>query len=86
MKKVLLCILSLFSVCAISAQTLSNVQKQVKQEIYNAIKKVGTNLQDDGGEVIRFTSGEINYIVQISADDKDPIYVTIGAYFSNTNL
>lgn len=82
MKKVLLCILSLFNVCAISAQTLSNVQKQVKQEIYNAIKKVGTNLQDDGGEVIRFTSGEINYIVQISADDKDPMYVTIGAYFN----
>ena len=82
MKKVLLCILSLFNVCAISAQTLSNVQKQVKQEIYNAIKKVGTNLQDDGGEVIRFTSREINYIVQISADDKDPMYVTIGAYFN----
>ena len=82
MKKGLLCILSLFNVCAISAQTLSNVQKQVKQEIYNAIKKVGTNLQDDGGEVIRFTSREINYIVQISADDKDPMYVTIGAYFN----
>jgi len=82
MKKILLFMIFVFSVCAISAQTLNATQKQLKREIFNSIKRIGTNLKDDGNEVIRFTSQEINYVVQISAEDKDPMYVTIGAYFN----
>ena len=51
-------------VCAVYAQTLNATQNQLKNEIFNALKKIGTNLKDDGNEVIRFTSQEINYIVQ----------------------
>ena len=82
MKRLSLLLLSMFSVCAIYAQTLNTAQRQVKNDIYNAIKKIGTNLNDDGGEIIGFTSQDINYIVQVSAVDKDPMYVTIGAYFN----
>ena len=82
MKKIFLFMIFALGVCAVYAQTLNATQNQLKNEIFNALKKIGTNLKDDGNEVIRFTSQEINYIVQISAEDKDPMYVTIGAYFN----
>ena len=82
MRRVFILIFCLMSVCAISAQTLNPTQKQLKKEIFSVIKKIGTNLTDDGGEIIKFTSLDINYIVQVSADDYDPMYVTIGAYFN----
>lgn len=81
MKNLSVFILVLFNVFASSAQTLNTAQKQLKNEISNAIRKIGTNLMDEG-DYLRFTSQEINYIVNISADDKDPMYVTLGAYFN----
>lgn len=82
MKKLYILLFCMFSVCAVYAQTLNSTQRQVKTEIFNAVKKIGTNLKDDGGEVIRFTSQDIDFIIQVSADDRDPMYVTLGAYFN----
>ncbi|MCF0156729.1 MAG: hypothetical protein HUJ85_06755, partial [Veillonella sp.] len=51
MRRVFILIFCLMSVCAISAQTLNPTQKQLKKEIFSVIKKIGTNLTDDGGEI-----------------------------------
>lgn len=82
MKKSLIVLLSVFGIWAVSAQTLNTAQKQLKNDISNAIRKVGTNLVDDGGDYIRFSALNINYIVHINPEDKDPMYVTLGAYFN----
>lgn len=81
MKHFLISIMVGLIACAVSAQTLNTTQLQLKKEISNAIKKIGTNLIDED-EFISFTSQEINYIVHVNADDTDPMYVTIGAYFN----
>ena len=64
-----------------SAEQLNHSQKKLKTEIFNAVKKIGTNLTDTGEESFLFTADNINYLVQINPKDYDPMYVIISAIF-----
>lgn len=83
MKRIFLITLILLGCTAVmSAVQLSPSQQKAKVEIFNALKKYGTNLSDDGEETIRFTSDGIQYWVNVSAKDYDPLYITLVAGFN----
>ena len=83
MKKIFLIILLLVSCsAAIYAGQLSQSQQKLKTEIFNALKKYGTNLTDAGDGTVMFKVNDIQYFVDVWEDEKDPMCVSIGAVFN----
>ena len=67
MKKFFLIIIAVVMGCvAIEAAQLTPTQKKAKTEIYNVLKKYGSNISDSGEEAIEFQYNGAKYEVFVS--------------------
>lgn len=75
-------ILSIFVIFPSSAQTLTEEQKTLRQEIYDYLKTNGYNPEiDDDGE-IKFINDDLNYYITIYEKDTNPMYLTMFLSFT----
>lgn len=77
MKKIFLIIIAAVMGCvAMNASQLTPAQKKAKTEIYNALKKLCTNIVDDDDN-IRFQYGNNQYFVNINQHSPTVLYLSI---------
>ncbi len=78
MKKIFFTIFAVFFCCAtVSAAQLTSAQRKAKTEIFNALKRIATNVSEPDEETINFEVSNTRYRVHISSKDYNPLYITI---------
>lgn len=82
MKKIFLIIIAVVMGCmAVNAAQLSPAQKKAKTEIFNALKKYGTNLSDDGEESISFKYDGTTFEASVHALNPQTLYLCLSVIF-----
>lgn len=78
MKKIFLIIIAAVIGCvAINAAQLTPAQAKVKKEIFNALKKYGTNITDDGEESISFKYDGTTFQASVHTLNPQTLYLTL---------
>lgn len=82
MKKLFLIIIAVVMGCvAINAAQLTPAQKKAKTEIYNALKKYGTNISDSGEESIEFQYNGAKYDVSVNLLNPQTLYLSLSIVY-----
>lgn len=82
MKKIFLIIIAAVIGCvAMNAAQLTPAQKKAKTEIFNALKKYGTNITDGGGETIEFQYNGAKYETSIHVLNPQTLYLSVSVVF-----
>lgn len=82
MKKIFLIIIAAVIGCvAMNAAQLTPAQAKAKKEIFNALKKYGTNITDDGGESIGFQYNGAKYETSVHMLNPQTLYLSISVVF-----
>lgn len=82
MKKIFLIIIAVVMGCvAIYAAQLTPSQKKAKTEIYNTLKKYGSNISDSGEEVIEFQYNGAKYEVSVHMLNPQTLYLSLSVVF-----
>lgn len=66
---------------AMNAAQLTPAQKKAKTEIFNALKKYGTNITDDGGETIEFQYNGAKYETSVHVLNPQTLYLSVSVVF-----
>ena len=66
---------------AMNAAQLTPAQKKAKTEIFNALKKYGTNITDDGGESIEFQYNGAKYETSVHMLNSQTLYLSVSVVF-----
>lgn len=78
MKKIFLIIIAAVIGCvAVNAAPLTPAQKKAKTEIFNALKKYGTNITDDGGESLSFKYDGTTFQASVHTLNPQTLYLTL---------
>ena len=78
MKKIFLIIIAVVIGCvAMDAAQLSPAQRKAKTEIFNALKKYGTNITDDGEESISFKYDGTTFQASVHTLNPQTLYLTL---------
>lgn len=78
MKKIFLIIIAAVIGCvAVNAAQLTPAQKKAKTEIYNALKKYGTNITDDGEESLSFKYDGTTFQASVHTLNPQTLYLTL---------
>ena len=78
MKKIFLIIIAAVTSCvAINAAQLTPAQKKAKTEIFNALKKYGTNIIDDSEESISFKYDDTTFQASVHILNPQTLYLTL---------
>ncbi|MBD5277718.1 MAG: hypothetical protein HDS32_00520 [Bacteroides sp.] len=82
MKKFFLIIIAVVMGCvAIEAAQLTPTQKKAKIEIYNVLKKYGSNISDSGEEAIEFQYNGAKYEVSVHMLNPQTLYLSLSVVF-----
>lgn len=82
MKKFFLIIIAAVIGCvAMNAAQLTPAQKKAKTEIFNALKKYGTNITDGGGETIEFQYNGAKYETSVHVLNPQTLYLSVSVVF-----
>ena len=82
MKKIFLIIIAAVIGCvAMNAAQLTPAQKKAKAEIFNALKKYGTNITDGGGETIEFQYNGAKYETSVHVLNPQTLYLSVSVVF-----
>lgn len=82
MKKFFLIIIAAVIGCvAMNAAQLTPAQAKAKKEIFNALKKYGTNITDGGGESIEFQYNGAKYETSVHMLNPQTLYLSISVVF-----
>lgn len=82
MKKIFFIIIAIVMGCvAMDAAQLTPAQKKAKTEIFNALKKYGTNISDSGEEVIEFKYNDVKYEVSVHMLNPQTLYLSLSVVF-----
>lgn len=82
MKKFFLIIIAVVMGCvAIEAAQLTPTQKKAKTEIYNVLKKYGSNISDSGEEAIEFQYNGAKYEVSVHMLNPQTLYLSLSVVF-----
>lgn len=82
MKKIFLIIIAAVIGCvAMNAAQLTPAQAKAKKEIFNALKKYGTNITDGGGESIEFQYNGAKYETSVHMLNPQTLYLSISVVF-----
>ena len=82
MKKIFLIIIAAVIGCvAMNAAQLTPAQKKAKTEIFNALKKYGTNITDGGGETIEFQYNGAKYETSVHVLNPQTLYLSVSVVF-----
>lgn len=82
MKKIFLIIIAVVTGCVVmDAAQLTPAQKKAKTEIFNALKKYGTNISDEGEEDIKFKYDGTTYEVSVHSLNPQTLYLCLSAAF-----
>lgn len=82
MKKTFLIIIAAVMGCvAINAAQLTPAQKKAKTEIFNALKKYGTNISDDGEETLSFKYNGTTFEASIHTLNPQTLYLCLSVIF-----
>lgn len=82
MKRTLLVIAILCMICTtVNAVQITPAQRKAKTEIYNTIKKYGTNIIDDGEESLTFESDGTTYGVSVYILNAQTLYLCLTLIF-----
>ncbi len=73
----LIIIVAVLGCVAVYAAQLTPAQKKAKTEIFNALKKYGTNISDDGDETLSFRYNGTLYHTSIHALNPNTLYLTL---------
>lgn len=83
MKKIfLIIIVAVLGCVAVYAAQLTPAQKKAKTEIFNALKKYGTNISDDGDETLSFRYNGTLYHTSIHTLNSNTLYLSLGAVYA----
>lgn len=83
MKKFFLIIIVVLTSCvAASATQLTPAQKKAKTEIFNALKRYATNIQDTGDEDMSFKYDGTTYFASVHAQNPTTLYLSLTGLFS----
>lgn len=78
MKKIFLIIIAAVIGCvAVNAAQLTPAQKKAKSEIFNALKKYGTNITDDGEESLSFKYDGTTFQASVHTLNPQTLYLTL---------
>lgn len=78
MKKIFLIIIAAVIGCvAMNAAQLTPAQKKAKTEIFNALKKYGTNITDDGEESLSFKYDGTTFQASVHTLNSQTLYLTL---------
>lgn len=82
MKKIFLIIIAAVMGCvAMEAAQLTPAQKKAKTEIFNALKKYGTNISDDGEESLSFKYSGTTFEVSVHTLNPQTLYLCLSVIF-----
>lgn len=82
MKKIFLIIIAAVIGCSASfAEQLTPAQKKAKVEIYNALKKYGTNITDNGEETLTFKYDGTTFDASIHTLNPQTLYLCLSVVF-----
>ena len=82
MKKIFLIIIAAVIGCvAMDAAQLSPAQQKAKTEIFNALKKYGTNISDSGEEDIEFQYNGAKYTISVHMLNPQTLYLSLSVVF-----
>ena len=81
MKKIFLVLLTSL-VCIFPISALTPLQQKAKSEIFNAIKKYGTNITDDGDERILFKYDGTTFIASVHSLNPQTLYLSLNVMFN----
>lgn len=82
MKNFFLIIIAVVMGCvAINAAQLTPAQKKAKTEIYNTLKKYGSNISDSGEEAIEFQYNGAKYEVSVHMLNPQTLYLSLSVVF-----
>lgn len=82
MKKIFLIIIAAVMGCvAINAAQLTPAQKKTKTEIFNALKKYGTNISDDGDESLSFKYNGTTFGASVHTLNPQTLYLCLSVIF-----
>ena len=83
MKKIFLILIAVMMSCgALEASQLTSTQKKAKTEIFNALKKYGSNLTDSGDEEIEFQYNRARYKVAVHLLNPQTLYLAMSVTFN----
>ena len=79
MKKIIISLMLLFAVTSINAQSYNTQQKQLISQISNYLSEQGYSAEEqkDG---LKFKNEGTNYFVEVSKEDKSPMYLRLCRY------
>lgn len=80
MKKILL-IICILCCCIYNASALTSLQQKAKNEIFNALKKYGTNITERGEEELMFKYNGANFRVSVHSFDAKTLYLCLSVLF-----
>lgn len=82
MKKIFLIIIVAVMGCvAMDAAQLTPAQKKAKTEIFNALKKYGTNISDDGEEALSFKYNGTTFEASVHTLNQQTLYLCLSVIF-----
>lgn len=82
MKRIFLIIIAAVIGCvAMDAAQLSPAQRKAKTEIFNALKKYGTNISDSGEEEIEFQYNGAKYKISVHMLNPQTLYLSLSVVF-----
>lgn len=81
MKKIQIILLMIVGCVFLSSAQHTQLQKKAKTEIFNALRKYGSNLTDDGEESISFKNNGINYEISVHTLNSSTLYLAISVVF-----
>ena len=82
MKKIFLIIIAALMGCvAMNAAQLTPAQKKAKTEIFNALKKYGTNISDDGEESLSFKYNGTTFEASVHKLNPQTLYLCLSVIF-----
>lgn len=82
MKKIFLTIIAVIVGCvAMDAAQLTPTQKKAKTEIFNALKKYGTNISDDGEESLSFKYNGTTFEASVHTLNPQILYLCLSVIF-----
>lgn len=82
MRKIFMIIIAVVIGCvAMDAAQLSPAQRKAKTEIFNALKKYGTNISDSGEEEIEFQYNGAKYKISVHMLNPQTLYLSLSVVF-----